>query len=191
MIRNTVNESMFLGWFEANKKYPYARTLLYSDFLNKFVWRSGNREWTPRKQGFVIGRLRFIPLCSSELYYLRLLLNIIPGATCFEDLRSVNGVQYATFRDACYALGLLDDGKEYINGIIEASDYASASALRGLFVTLLSSDSICCPEVVWNSCWSLLSDDIIYRQRRVLRHPGNVNCYYLKFWSIVYLIFFM
>ncbi|XP_047942713.1 uncharacterized protein LOC125189482 [Salvia hispanica] len=171
MARRSVNESMFLGWFEANKKYPYARELLYSDFPNKFVWRAANREWTPRKQGFVIGRLRFIPVGSGELYYLRLLLNIIPGATCYEDLRNVNGSLYGTYRDACYALGLLEDDKEYINGIIEASYWASAFALRRLFVTLLSSDSICRSEVVWNSCWSLLSDDILFTQRRVLRHP--------------------
>ena len=199
MSRETVTESMFLAWFEANKKYPDARLLTYPEFPTKFVWKKKKREWTPRKQGFAIGRLRFVPPGSGDLYYMRLLLNIICGATCYEDLRFVNGAQHNSFRDACYALGLLDDDKEYINGIIEVSNWASAAALRVLFVTLLSSDSISRPEVVWNSCWSLLSDDILYRQRMLFKHPGNI-CYdllilyliYLIYcWSIIYLICFI
>lgn len=43
------------------------------------------------------------------------------GPTCYEDMRTVNGVMYPSFKDACYAMGLLDDDKEYIEAIKKAS----------------------------------------------------------------------
>lgn len=125
--RPSVNKSMFLAWMKANKKYSEA---------------------------FSIGRLYYVPPGSGDLYYERCLLNVVRGATCYEDLMCVNGVQYSSYRDACYALGLLDDDKEYIDGIIEASHWASTQCLRTLFVTLLSSDSLARPEVVWQNCWT-------------------------------------
>jgi hypothetical protein len=32
----------FLAWMDANKKYPYARTLTYGEFPAKFVWNKGS-----------------------------------------------------------------------------------------------------------------------------------------------------
>lgn len=171
--RPTVNQSMFLAWFEANKKYSEARELTYAEFPTKFVWDRRNREWRPRKKGYSIGRLFYVPPGSGELYYERLLLNVSRGATCFEDICCINGIRYSSFRDACYALGLLDDDREYIDGIIEASHWASAKSLRALFATLLSSDSLSLPEVVWEKCWTYMADDIQHNQRIFLQHPGT------------------
>ncbi|KAF3657758.1 hypothetical protein FXO38_06608 [Capsicum annuum] len=58
---------------------------------------------------------------SGEIYYLRLLLNVVKGSTSYAELRRINNNDHATFRDACYALGLLDDDKEYIDAIKEAN----------------------------------------------------------------------
>ncbi|KAL7106007.1 hypothetical protein ACP275_07G083500 [Erythranthe tilingii] len=52
----------------------------------------------------------------GEDYYLRLLLDFQRGCTCFDDLRKVEDHVYPTFKDACFAFGLLDDDKEYIAG---------------------------------------------------------------------------
>ncbi|XP_057779966.1 uncharacterized protein LOC130998566 [Salvia miltiorrhiza] len=93
------------------------------------------------------------------------------GATCFEDIRTVNGVLYSNFRDACYASGLLEDDREYIDGIMEASKWALPSALRSLYVTLLASNSMSRPHVVWSSCSKVMSDDILRRQRIILDYP--------------------
>ena len=84
----------------------------------------------------------------------------------------MNGIQYNSYRDACYSLGLLDDDKEYIDGIIEASQWAIASSLRNLFVTLLQSRSMSRPEYVWEHTWVYLSEDILYQRRRKMRQPG-------------------
>ncbi|XP_073049645.1 uncharacterized protein [Primulina eburnea] len=168
--RNTINQSMFLAWMEANKKYPEARELTYAELPMKFVWKKETREFVPRKQRFSIGRIFYVPPGCGEMYYLRCLFNVNRGATCYDDIDFVNGVQYRSFRDACYALGLLNDDKEYIDGIIEASHWVSAQSLRVLFATLLSSNCISRPEVVWESCWTYLSDDILYKRRNLLQH---------------------
>lgn len=172
--RNSHRISMFLAWFKANNNndYPEAKHLTYSDFPTHFTYNRDSQSWTPRKRGSVIGRLFYVPPGSGELYYLRILLNICKGPKEYKDIRTVDGVIYPTFRDACYALGLLDDDREYIDGIKEASHWASAIYLRRLFVTLLFSNSLSSPHLVWQKTWEYLSEDILHRQRMILKHQG-------------------
>ena len=61
----------------------------------------------------------YVSLGSEERYYLRTLLNLIKGPTSLEEIRTVNGVIHHTFKDVCYAMGLINDDKEYIDGITE------------------------------------------------------------------------
>ncbi|XP_047953750.1 uncharacterized protein LOC125199963, partial [Salvia hispanica] len=128
--RRTAHQSKFLGWMEANKIYPQGRDLTYSEFPTRFVWK-GNC-WQPRKQRFAIGRMFYIAPGSGEMYYLRCLLNIVRGATSYEEIRCVNGIQYDTFREACFALGLLDDDKEYVDGITEANLVLNDDEIKNL-----------------------------------------------------------
>ncbi|XP_041999843.1 uncharacterized protein LOC121749330 [Salvia splendens] len=170
--RKTIHESKFLSWMEANKIYSQGRDLTYGEFPTKFVWKKNH--WEPRKQRYSIGRLFYVAPGSSDMYYLRCLLNIVKGASSYEDIKCVNGVQYATFRDACFALGLLDDDKEYVHGIVEASFWASAQSLRLLYVSLLTSESISRPDFVWQNCWKYLSEDVLYNRRKLTNYPGLI-----------------
>ncbi|MCH81881.1 helicase-like protein, partial [Trifolium medium] len=158
----------FLAWMDANKKYPHARDLTYSEFPTRFVWKKDKREWSPRKKGFSIGRLHFVPPGSGPKFYLRTLLTYVRGPTSFDDIRTVNNVKYNSFKDACFALGLMDDDKEFILGIKEAGHWGSGAFLRRLFVILLLSGQLHQPHSVWNITWDYLSDDIQRRQRRIL-----------------------
>lgn len=132
--RHSVDISKFIAWMRCNKKYPQARELTYSDFPTKFVWDLETRTFKPRRLGFAIGRITYVPSSLGEVYYLRVLLNIVKGPTSFENIRTINKVLYPTFKDACYALGLLDDDKEYIAAIKEASMWLTARYIRRLFV---------------------------------------------------------
>ncbi|XP_019183233.1 PREDICTED: uncharacterized protein LOC109178135 [Ipomoea nil] len=172
--RETVGQSTFNAWFVANQKFKEASLLTYIEMPTKFVWKKDIREWHPRKKGFSIGRIFYVPPASGEMYYLRSLLNIVRGPKSFQDIRTVNGVEYLTFRDACYAHGLLDDDKEYIDAINEASYWSTAYSLRKLFVVLLTSSSIIRLENVWNQVWKHLSEDAQHYQRRILNQPDLV-----------------
>ncbi|XP_048604781.1 uncharacterized protein LOC125582235 [Brassica napus] len=169
--KKTVNQSMFLAWFIANRKYAEARELTYAEFPTKFVWKSGTREWVPRKRGFAIGRIAHIQPSGDELYFLRVLLNWVRGPTSYEDIRTVDGVLYHTYEDACYALGLMDDDKEFIEAIKDASDCSSATYARKLFARMLVSKSLSQPHVVWEATWEYLTDDILYKKRRETGRP--------------------
>ncbi|XP_019163585.1 PREDICTED: uncharacterized protein LOC109159928 [Ipomoea nil] len=172
--RQTVRHGMFLAWFEANKRYPCACELTYKQMPNSFVWKKSIREWQPRRRGFAIGRMFYVPPGTGEIYYLRCLLNLVRGPTSFQDIRTVDGVEYSCFRDACYARGLISDEMEYVDAILEASHWATAATIRRLFVTLLTSNSICQPEKVWEIVWAELCDDAEYNQRTLLNDPAFV-----------------
>ncbi|XP_028799879.1 uncharacterized protein LOC114755171 [Neltuma alba] len=116
--------TMFEAWMNANKLYGEARRLTYFEFPNNFVYKKNGNYWDFRKSGFAIGRLYYVPPGSGEIYYLRLLLATVRGPTSYEDLRTVDSIFYPTFRDACYALGLLEDDREYIDAMKEANQWA-------------------------------------------------------------------
>ena len=105
--------------------------------------------------------------------YMRILLNFVKGPTCYEDIRTINGVLYPTFKEACYTMGLLDDDKEYIDAIVEASFRASGHYLRRLFAIMLMSNTISKLEFVWNNTWHLIPEDILHKQRKILKIPGT------------------
>ncbi|XP_074298193.1 uncharacterized protein LOC141629017 [Silene latifolia] len=92
------------------------------------------------------------------------------GPKCFEDIRTVNQFVHPTFREACYALGLIGDDREYIVAINEAADWGSGFYLRNLFATLLFCGTLSMPSRVWDETWQLLSDDILHRQRTILNN---------------------
>ncbi|RYR24915.1 hypothetical protein Ahy_B02g058503 [Arachis hypogaea] len=112
--------------------------------------------------------LSFACRANNEEYYQQLFLNTQRGCMSFRDIRTVGGTIYATYRDACFALGLLQDDREFMDAIKDASSWASGSYVRRLFVILLTSNNILRPEHVWDRCWHELSDDILYRQRAVM-----------------------
>ncbi|XP_058727157.1 uncharacterized protein LOC131598591 [Vicia villosa] len=162
----SVKESMFTAWMEANKTYSEARNLTYSNFLTKFVYDKRYRRWRPRKRGHTIGRLIWVPPSTGELYYLRMMLTVVKGPTCYEDIKKVGGIIRDSFRDACFEMGFLNDDKEYVAAINEAKDWGSGHFLRKLFVTMLLSGTINRPRHVWEKTWRTLSDGILYQQRQ-------------------------
>jgi hypothetical protein len=103
-------------WFVANAQFPAGRALLYSDYCEQFTWVRDKKLWKERQRcvGEVIGRMYMVQPSAGELYYLRLLLLHVPGVTSFAELRTVNGQQFATFKEAAAALGLLEDDQEWV-----------------------------------------------------------------------------
>ncbi|XP_022013728.1 uncharacterized protein LOC110913191 [Helianthus annuus] len=167
----SVGTSMFLGWMERNKNDPKARELTYVQFPMFYVWNSKHRRWVARQKRGSVGRIHYVPPSLGECYYLRILLNKVIGPTSFEDIRTVNGQVYPSYEEACFALGLLDDDKEYVLCIKEANAWASGRYVRSLFVMLLLFNSLSRPTSVWCQTWEDMSDDILHTQRNRTKNP--------------------
>ena len=97
---------------------------------------------------------------AGERFYLRLLLTAVRGATSFEHLRTVAGTLYPTFQAACVALGLLEDDREWIDCLTEASVFATGSQLRTLFVTALVYGPVADPRALWDRFATSICDDL-------------------------------
>ncbi|XP_071740565.1 uncharacterized protein [Rutidosis leptorrhynchoides] len=152
-----------------NSSDTEARQYTYIEFPRHYVWNSTKRKWTKRTSQRTVSPIHFVPPKAGETYYLRILLNKVKGPTCYEDIRTVNGILYHTYKDACYAMGLLADDKEYVASIKEVHQWACGEQCRNLFVSLITSDSISCPERVWQQTCDLLSDDLTHEVHERLR----------------------
>ncbi|XP_058733259.1 uncharacterized protein LOC131604861 [Vicia villosa] len=170
----SVTESMFTAWLVGNAKYEEARTLIYGQFVSKFVYHKKQREWKLSKKGFTIGRLIWVPPTAGELFYLHMMLTVAKGPTNYEEIRTVGNIQFDTFRDACFAMGFLEDDKEYITAIKEASHWGTGHFLRKLFVFMLLSGAVNRPAHVWEQSWLLLSDGVLHTQRALAANPELV-----------------
>ncbi|XP_071727319.1 uncharacterized protein [Rutidosis leptorrhynchoides] len=88
------------------------------------------------------------------------MLNKIKGPTSYADLRTIDGITFDSFKEACYVMGLLDDDKEYIALIKEVHHWSTGNSCRLHFVSLITSDSLSFPDRVWKETCDLLSDDL-------------------------------
>lgn len=151
-----------------------ARKYTYQEFPEHFTWKNG-KSWAIRKryrgEGPPIGRMYFVPPSAGEQFYLRTLLTTVKGPTSFEDLRQYRGVQYATFREACLARGLLEDDGEWRTCLQEASHMQTGARLRHLFATMLLFCHPVEPQQLWNDFRHHICDDLWHR----LRIAGRVD----------------
>jgi len=102
---------------DSNQRYPQGRNLTYAQYLTKFVYVSRRRCWQPRKQGYTIGRLIWVPPSTGDLFYLRMMLSSTKGPQSYKDIRIVENVVYGTFREACLAKGFLGNDQEFIGAL--------------------------------------------------------------------------
>ena len=165
-----IEKTMFTEWMKMNSSCSEAQMLTYSKFPSKFVWSEKNKTWRQRKFGRSIGRIYYAHPTSGERYYLRILLNIVRGVKSYEEIKTVGQVIYDTFKEACYALGLLAVDKEWVDALNEASQWAIAFQLRLLFVTILLFGEVANVKKLWEKCWKMLSDDILSKKRKLFKH---------------------
>ncbi|GJV41874.1 ATP-dependent DNA helicase PIF1-like protein [Tanacetum coccineum] len=108
--REGINVIMFTDWFDLNERHSPDRTLTYAEIPQHYVWHEQSKMWKPQKQR---------------------------GPLTFEELLTINKRICATFKEACFAYGLLNDGREWTRAIQEASLWALRTQLRDLFMTIL------------------------------------------------------
>jgi ATP-dependent DNA helicase PIF1 len=110
-----------------------------------------------------------------------MMLTVVKGPTSYDSIKKVKGKQYQTFREACYHMGFLEDDREFIAAIKEASPWGSGYVLRKLFVLMLMSGSVNRPFHVWKKTKHLLCDGILYNQQQIARNRSKFLTIYLIF----------
>nr|XP_008199215.1 PREDICTED: uncharacterized protein LOC656546 [Tribolium castaneum] len=129
----TRKPSKLMAWFELNRTDPEAH--IYADIPEYYTWQNKDSKWTKRRQvSKTIGTLAEVNFREGERYYLRLLLKVTPGATSFEQLKTVNGGRVMnSFQDACRELHFLDDSNTYDEALNEIVLTKRAFEVRELF----------------------------------------------------------
>lgn len=54
-----------------------------------------------------------------------MMLAAIKGPCSYKEIKTIVGVEYPTFREACFAMGFLHDGRKYIEAIKEVNNQGS------------------------------------------------------------------
>ncbi|CAN7077420.1 unnamed protein product, partial [Brassica oleracea var. botrytis] len=164
--REDADKTMLTAFVEACNTYEEARELTYIEFPSRFVYHPSDKTWTPRQQGEAIGRVVYISPGAGDLYFFRILINVVRGPRGFDAMYAVGDVVYKEYKDACFSRGLLDDDNEWHKAIEEPSYWATGRQLRRLFVIIL----VYCQ--LWNHTCKLLSEDILYIKRKEFNFPG-------------------
>lgn len=159
-------KSKLEAWFVANRTIPGAREFTYQEFPRGFTWQPRTCSWKQRQRGMVIGRLSEVHASSGDAFYLRMLLMRNKGSTSFTDLRTVAGIVYGTFKEACNALGLLKNDNQWDEALGENSHSAFPGQLRAMFVHILTNCPVADPGKLWRKHWTSMSEDILYSKRK-------------------------
>jgi hypothetical protein len=107
--RAETSTSTLLQWFELNVRDPAARSLLYKDVPTLYRWDQKLKHWVRRKNVRPkVARMHGVSPHNVELFMLRRLLLVVPGAQSFADLRTVGTAVHPTFESAVRARGLLN-----------------------------------------------------------------------------------
>ncbi|XP_044582624.1 uncharacterized protein LOC123263704 [Cotesia glomerata] len=130
----------------------FARTLLYSQVPRYFTWTQ-TKTWMPLNPR------------HTECFYLRLLLVNVTGPSSFQDIRKVNGQQYPTYKDACLALGLLEDDNQWECMLAEAALNCTAIQIRLLFAIVLTTCFPARAQILWENHKDSMTDDILHQHR--------------------------
>ncbi|XP_063794712.1 LOW QUALITY PROTEIN: uncharacterized protein LOC134949961 [Pseudophryne corroboree] len=126
------------SWFDLNAHDPHAQQWLYTDIPHYYVYTHG--LWQKRKRGGdkIVARMYTVSLKNEKRFYLRMLLLHVPGAISFQSLRTVNNVDYETFKAAAFARGLLASDDEWHHCLTDEAIYLMPKQLREMF------SYICC-----------------------------------------------
>ena len=106
-----------------------------------------------------ITRLQPVQLSLGDVFYLRVLLQTRP-ARSFEELRTVDGILYPSFQDACIALNLFSNETEAEYCFTEAIESLhTPHQIRLLLIHMLTNECITAPAAIWEKFQQPLSKD--------------------------------
>jgi len=160
-----IAETKLTAWMTKNDEEDgLSTTLYYHEMPEHYTWDQQSRKWKRRVRGHnskTIGRMFSISPRDSEKFHLRLLLLHIKGATSFSQMKTVDGVQYATFKEAAAAKNLLENDNEWKHSLREAASFKFPNQLRLLFAVILAFNDPNAPLNLWEEFLLDLCEDFI------------------------------
>ncbi|KAE9187157.1 hypothetical protein PF005_g20559 [Phytophthora fragariae] len=137
-----------------------AKTMVYQDIPKKFRWDAKTKRWVRRKRfQAAIGRMVHVSPRDMNKFYMRVLLCHRKGPQSFEQLRTVDGVTYETYRQAALKLGYLEDDAEWVACMTEAAAFKKPYELRQLFATIIVYSQVSEVRQLWDQFYDDLSQD--------------------------------
>ena len=169
---------MLTEYFATNVLLGQAATSLnYEDFPIKFVWKDTEKSWFPRSRVTedpeAVGRMVSIHPKSGDTFYLRLILKNRAGALSYKDLRTINGVEFPTFKCAYIALNLCESDKQWIDCLEEAVAISIPRAICQLFANILLHCQPSDPTVLCDQFCNDMSEDFLRKRRHALNYSEN------------------
>ncbi|CAG8597955.1 11583_t:CDS:2 [Acaulospora morrowiae] len=165
---NRNQQTTLTEYFKMNIQDPDARNLLYIDFPIHYVWNKETKSWKKRQRGGCIGRMY--------------MAHPVKGATDFEELKTVNGITYPTFKESAQQRGYLENDNEYQICIVEVKKFQMPIQLHTLFATLLVFGDITDVRQLWNENFNAMAEDFAYEgipegQLQIQKVLQNLNSF--------------
>eukprot|EP00889_Picochlorum_renovo_P006425 jgi/Picre1/33455/NNA_008779.t1 len=156
----------------ATVRKPAALSTCYADIGAIASWDRKLKRWARRKRNTrCVGRLPFVHPQDRERWCLKQLLCALPGATSWDDLKTVRNTEEGgkptqvvcpSFEEACRQRGMLENDDLWCSGMDEAVREAMPCQLRMMFVEMLAFCNISDPKMLWNRYKTALSEDYLY-----------------------------
>ncbi|XP_071582449.1 uncharacterized protein, partial [Temnothorax nylanderi] len=162
--RELNRDTTLTAWFKLNQSDENAVHFLYTDIPSHYIYEKKETKWKLRKKGAekIISRLYTVSIKDTERFYLRLLLLHVKGAKCFENMRTVNGVLYETFKDAAIAKNLVEADDLWEKTIEEATGSHMPAQLRELFTYICIFGTPTDVPTLWNKYKEYMIEDFVY-----------------------------
>ena len=158
------------AFFKYNSEHPETN-VPYIKFPEQFIFGKG--EWKIRQRGtHTLGRVHSIHPSKGEVFYLRMLLsdttlNHSAGKKSFEELRTVDNMQYASYKDTCRALGMLQDDQLWQLVMEDARQQNLPMQMRELFIILMAFTDLMDPKALFEAFTEAMSEDFEHQIRNL------------------------
>lgn len=141
------------AWFKLNNECVEARQYLYIDIPEHYCWNINIKRWEKRKyqNKIAVGRTYAVSPRNTELYALRLLLNVVRGALSWLCLLNVDGWICSTFHEAALARGLLTSDVSHYSTFAEIiNNVTSPSSACQIFAQFLLNVQVAQPQELFD-----------------------------------------
>ncbi|CAB3241223.1 unnamed protein product [Arctia plantaginis] len=175
--------TILTSFFAMCEADPFAATLMYVEMPKYYTWNQSTKKFQRRKQGTpvpdwpqvfstdALGRMYTIHPRNDECFYLRLLLVNVRGPKSFAHLKTVNGYQCQTYREACQLLGLLENDSHWDLTLADSDVSSNAYQIRTLFAIIITTCFPSQPIQLWNKYKDDICEDILHRLRIQTNNP--------------------